>query len=185
MHIEICNVENNKNPSFRGGCSERSSDPLSRMRVVRAFTFGTHQAPEHLFLFFFDRERVVNLCTGLVLKDKKRVRRRWYMGVCVDGKHTYEHIFLYECFHEIDATGTQIDHIKGDHTDDRIQNLQRLTTRDHGRKTSATHGGETAKNSKDAWPIRNSSFESVAVLAKKIQNHAGKIMVKYGRSIRR
>ena len=97
-----------------------------------------------------DKRRVVNLKTSRVLNDRNRKRKGWYKAVELytetgRKKPTSEHIFLYECFHKVDATGTEIDHINNDHEDDRIQNLQRLTKRDHGRKTSASKEGETAK----------------------------------------
>lgn len=124
---------------------------------------------------------VVNLKTGKLFK-KNRKRHGWYkeFNFIFESKriNTHEHVFLYECFHQVDATGYEIDHINNDHTDDRIQNLQRLTKRDHCRKTSATHNGEIgqkiAKTQGHSGVARNPQtdqvieFESIRQLAKKI-----------------
>lgn len=127
-----------------------------------------------------DKSRVVNRKTGRVHNDKNRKRQRWYKNAKIGGKFTYEHIFLYECFHQVDATGTEIDHINNDHEDDRVQNLQRLTKRDHKRKTTASKEGETAKKiartqgrpgvARNPTTGKEVKFESINDLANKIGN---------------
>lgn len=170
------------------GCKECWMTPTPFEPVIRDLSpfrgkLLKHPVHRH-FAWDVDKEVVVNLHTGRAL-NKNRKRRRWYKEVRIRSKQTYEHIFMYECFHGVDATGTQIDHINGDHTDDRIQNLQRLTVRDHARKTSATHDGETAQKigktlgrsgtARNPDTCKTIEFESVADLARKLQNHPANI----------
>lgn len=137
-----------------------------------------------------DKDRPVVIKSGAVL-NKKRARKGWYAyfkmyaGNKERAKSTTEHIFKYECFHRVDATGTQIDHKNDDHTDDHISNLQRLTIRDHARKTSAVHNGETARKIAKTQgaagfafnPITKVTveFDSINDLASKIHNSSGNI----------
>jgi hypothetical protein len=126
-----------------------------------------------------DNNCVINLKTNHRF-GKNRKRRRWYEELKIVGKTTYTHIFKYECFHQVDATGYEIDHINNNHTDDRIENLQRLTRLDHHRKTTAQHNGNTAlKISKTQGvsgiarnPQTNEeiSFTSITELSKRLPN---------------
>lgn len=136
------------------GCTECWKNPTPLEPIIDDLTPYLGKVLPHPihseYAWDVDKDRPVVAKNGNVL-NKKRTRVGWYANFEMrrNSEHvkrsTAEHVFKYECFHRVDATGTQIDHKNNDHTDDHISNLQRLTIRDHGRKTSAVHNGETGR----------------------------------------
>lgn len=60
-----------------------------------------------------------------------------YIAVTINGKRTYAHRFVWECFHGKQIPEKhQIDHVNGDKLDNSIENLQCLSHSDHAKKTA-------------------------------------------------
>jgi hypothetical protein len=140
-----------------------------------------------------DKERIINFKTQQMFSETQK-RKGWYKEITLINYNnrdtsarisTSEHRFKYECFHKVDATGYEIDHRNDNHNDDSIQNLQRLTKRDHGRRTSASKNGETARKiSKtqghsgvafNPGTGQEVEFDSITQLAQKINNSPANI----------
>ena len=84
-----------------------------------------------------------------ILKQSKT--NRGYLIVAINGKTTYSHRFIWECFNGIIESGMTIDHINTCRTDNRLENLKKCTkdennhnemTLKHLRESSAKYKGK-------------------------------------------
>lgn len=72
----------------------------------------------------------------------------------IQNKSVRVHIFIYECFRcLVDSSIFDIDHIDGNHLNNRLENLQKLTRKEHAKKTMKNVDGSKARN-KLSKPVR-------------------------------
>lgn len=72
----------------------------------------------------------------------------------VQNKSVRVHIFIYECFRgSVDSSIFDIDHIDDNHLNNRLENLQKLTRKEHAKKTMKDVDGSKARN-KLSKPVR-------------------------------
>ena len=65
----------------------------------------------------------------------------------IQNKSVRVHIFIYECFRcLVDSSIFDIDHIDGNHLNNRLENLQKLTRKEHAKKTMKNVDGSKARN---------------------------------------
>ena len=83
---------------------------------------------------------VYNRHTGRTLKCSRNAAgyRRMGLGKAFGKKELLCHRFIWECFHPLLGKQDQVDHINRDRGDNRLINLQQLTTAEHAKKTSAS-----------------------------------------------
>jgi hypothetical protein len=62
-----------------------------------------------------------------------------------DKCHKMRHVFVYECFHGLVPDGYEIDHIENDKQNNKLSNLQCLTTKEHHIKTVKDNPNMSAK----------------------------------------
>lgn len=75
-----------------------------------------------------------------------------YLGI--QNKSVRVNIFVYECFRgSVDSSIFDIDHIDGNHLNNRLENLQKLTRKEHAKKTMKDVDGSKARN-KLSKPVR-------------------------------
>lgn len=91
---------------------------------------------------------------GEVWSDKKNRKlkgyneRGHYIRVSLTYKYILLHIFVYECFNRIivDTDKFDIDHIDEDKYNNKISNLQKLTRKQHAKKTNNRNNSKAAKS---------------------------------------
>ena len=87
--------------------------------------------------------------------SKKKAEQSGYIGdiISTNGKikNKIRHRLIYECYYGIIEDGFQIDHIDSDPSNNSIFNLQKLTVKEHAKKT---HGGKKNKGGlKNSKPV--------------------------------